>query len=73
MNIHAKLSTMEVNVVLDEDLVCLITSSTTKDISSIVTEALSQWARQNLIKCPIDEKYCTNKEPCNHCPKVELK
>ena len=68
-----KLVTMEVKIIVDEELVCLINSSTKKDISSVMTEALNQWAKQNITKCPIDEKYCTSKEPCNSCSKINQK
>ena len=64
---------MDVNVTVDEELFCLITCSTEKDINSIMTEALRQWVRQNLMKCPIDEKYCTSKEPCNNCSRIKPK
>ncbi len=58
---------MEVTVNIDENILNLLKSHSDKDLTSIVTEALSNWTNQNITKCPIDTKYCNSKEPCNNC------
>ncbi len=61
---------MEVNVTVEDKVASLITSSTKKDMGSVMTEALDQWMKRNLFKCPFDENYCASNEPCNHCSKT---
>ncbi|HUK85732.1 MAG TPA: hypothetical protein VLU95_07705 [Candidatus Acidoferrum sp.] len=62
---------MEVTVNIDENTLAILKTHSDKDLTSIVTEALSNWTNQNIAKCPIDKKYCTSKEPCNNCCKAK--
>jgi hypothetical protein len=64
---------MEVSVTVEENVVCLITSTVKKDISVVIAEALEQWMKSNLLRCPIDDSYCKQIEPCNNCSKNKRK
>jgi hypothetical protein len=41
-----------------------------KDLNSIITGALKNWANHNIIKCPVDKKYCNSKELYNNCSRA---
>jgi hypothetical protein len=62
---------MEVTVNIDENMIALLGSYRTKDLNSIIIEALTNWTNQNIIKCPIDKRFCNNKEPCNNCTRAK--
>jgi hypothetical protein len=64
---------MEVSVTVEESIVCLITSAAKKDMGTVLAEALEQWMKRNLPKCPVDETYCKLNEPCNNCSKIKSK
>ena len=66
-------SIMEVHVDIDEQTVCLLKSYTERDVSSIVTEALNKWIKQNILVCPVNGKYCVSREPCNSCQHINRK
>ncbi len=63
---------MEVSINVNENWVQQIKRSSKKDLNSIIVEALEQCMKNNLLKCPIDEDYCTFNEPCNNCSKTKL-
>jgi hypothetical protein len=62
---------MEISITVEDSLVCLVTSSTKKDINSIIDEALDQWIKRNVLKCPIDGNYCVSRQCCNNCSKFK--
>ena len=62
---------MMINIEIDENTLSLIKNHTEKDVTSIVAEALDKWTRENIFRCPIDEKFCFSKEPCNSCQKAK--
>jgi hypothetical protein len=62
---------MEISIAIDENLLSVIKASTKKDLRSIVAEALNRWAKENLLRCPLDESYCVSTEPCNNCTKFK--
>ena len=60
---------MEINVDVNEKTLSLIKGYGKKDVDTIVNEALTKWAGENMFKCPIDEAFCSSMEPCNSCSK----
>ena len=62
----------EVTVKIDDETLSLLKNRVkTESVSSIVSEAVADWAKAHLLRCPIDEKYCVSDSPCNTCPKAQ--
>jgi len=62
---------MEVTINIDENMLAVLKSHSNKDLTSIITEALATWTNHNIIKCPVDTKYCNSNEPCNNCSRAK--
>jgi len=64
---------MELSIKIDEKMLSVIKRHTSRDVSSIIDEALSKWTNENILRCPLDSNFCYSKEPCNNCSKFTKK
>jgi|WetSurMetagenome_2_1015567.scaffolds.fasta_scaffold658889_1 hypothetical protein len=66
-----KVLSMEVKVEIKDDILELVKSAASEDLSLIINDALFNWAKSNILKCPMDDQYCLRNEPCNNCQKFK--